>query len=423
MVCHTAVAEHTPFCNGMSTFSLGKPPRECELVYIECYLYQDFAFVMSVENPKRPFLYQQLYDYVLDEIRTSRLSTGDRVPSEMELAQLFGVSRITSKKALQTLHRDGVVERKVGKGSFVAAQLPALESLSSPNRPRSPRASRSCIGFVLPAFSPAFEIGLLEGVEARAAELELNLIVRRTHGRQDAEEQVIDSLMSSELVDGLIVFAVNGEYHNRSLLRLVLDRVPLVLADRALNGIAACAVTTDNHAAALELTRTLLAMGHEHLAFVSAPVNNTASLEDRLEGFRGAFTQRGPSSNTQHVLTTLRSTPNMPSVSGDTDADRKAIAQLLDEHPEITAFLAAEYQFAALAHEVLASLGRLDGRTIACFDMPDLPFAPHDFLHVRQDERAMGRLAVDLLMAQVEDEAVPPVSIIPYVIVDPTTHR
>ena len=113
----------------------------------------------------------------------------------------------------------------------------------------------------------------------------------------------------------------------------------------------------------------------------------------------------------------------MPSVSGDTDADRKVIAQLLDEHPEITAFLAAEYQFAVLVHEVLASLGRLDGRTIACFDMPDLPFAPHDFLHVRQDERAMGRLAVDLLVAQVEDDAVPPVSIIPYVIVDPTTDR
>jgi DNA-binding LacI/PurR family transcriptional regulator len=379
---------------------------------------------MSVDNGHRRFLYQRLYDYVLDEIRAGRLSVGDRVPSEMELAQLFGVSRITSKKALQTLNRDGVVERIVGKGSFVAAQLPALESLSSPARaPRARRAGRSCIGFVLPAFSPAFEIGLLEGVEAQAAELGLNLVVRRTHGRQDVEEQVIDSLMSSELVDGLIVFAVNGEYHNRSLLRLVLDRVPLVLADRSLDGIPACAVTTDNHAAAVELTRTLLAMGHEHLAFVSAPVNNTASLEDRLEGFRGAFAHRGRTDNTQHVLTTLRSTPNMPSVSGDTDADREAIAQLLDEHPEITAFVAAEYQFAVLVHEVLSSLNRLDGRTIACFDMPDLPFAPHDFFHVRQDERAMGRLAVDLLVAQVNGDDVPPVSIIPYVIVDPTTDR
>jgi len=167
---------------------------------------------MSVENNHRPILYQRLYDYVLDEIRSGRLGTGDRVPSEMELAQRFGVSRITSKKALQTLHRDGVVERIVGKGSFVAAELPALEELSPPDaavRPR--RTRRSCIGFVLPAFSPAFEIGLLEGVEARAAELGLNLIVGRTHGRQDVEEHVIDSLMSSELVDGLIVFAVNGD--------------------------------------------------------------------------------------------------------------------------------------------------------------------------------------------------------------------
>ena len=99
-----------------------------------------------------------------------RLSMGDRVPSEMELAHLFGVSRITSKKALQTLKRDGVIERIIGKGSFVAAQLPALERLSSREAaPRSRRAGPSCIGFVLPTFSPAFEIGLLEGVEARTA--------------------------------------------------------------------------------------------------------------------------------------------------------------------------------------------------------------------------------------------------------------
>src|ERR671934_1130827 len=165
----------------------------------------------------------------------------------------------------------------------------------------------------------------------------------------------------------------------------------------------------------------LLGMGHEHLAFISAPVNNTASLEDRLAGFRGAH--RGRPENTQHFLTTLRSSPNMPSVSGDTDADRAAIAQLLDEHPEITAFVAAEYQFAVLVHEVLASQGRLNGQTIACFDMPDTPFAPYDFLHVRQDERAMGRLAVDLVVAQLNGDEVPPVSTVPYAIVDPTTDR
>jgi DNA-binding transcriptional regulator YhcF (GntR family) len=153
MVCHTAAAEHTPSSNGVI------PTPGCRLLH-------------ERGNNDRPFLYQRLYDYVLDEIRAGRLSMGDRVPSEMELAHLFGVSRITSKKALQTLNRDGVVERIIGKGSFVAAQLPALERLSSPEaalRPR--RVGRSCIGFVLPVFSPAFEIGLLDGVEARTAEL------------------------------------------------------------------------------------------------------------------------------------------------------------------------------------------------------------------------------------------------------------
>jgi DNA-binding GntR family transcriptional regulator len=53
---------------------------------------------------------------VLDEIRAGRSSMGDRV-----LAHLLGVSRITSKKALQTLSRDGVVEgSSFGKGSFFA---------------------------------------------------------------------------------------------------------------------------------------------------------------------------------------------------------------------------------------------------------------------------------------------------------------
>jgi DNA-binding transcriptional regulator YhcF (GntR family)/DNA-directed RNA polymerase subunit RPC12/RpoP len=288
---------------------------------------------MSVEDNQRPFLYQRLYDHVLDEIRAGRLSMGDRVPSEMELAQLFGVSRITSKKALQTLNRDGVVERIIGKGSFVAAQLPALESLSSAERRlalgelvvrasglccrRSRRRSRSV----------SWKESRREQRSSGSTSSSADPTVARTWRSRSSTP-----LMNSELVDGLIVFAVNGEYHNRSLLRLVLDRVPPVLADRALNGIAACAVTTDHHAAALELTGTLLAMGHEHLAFISAPVNNTTSLEDRIEGFRGAFAHRGRSDNTHHVLTTLRSTPNMPSVSGDTDADRKGIAQLLDEH-------------------------------------------------------------------------------------------
>jgi DNA-binding GntR family transcriptional regulator len=42
-------------------------------------------------------LYEQLYKYIVGEIKEGKLKNGDRVPSEKDLAAQFNVSRITSK--------------------------------------------------------------------------------------------------------------------------------------------------------------------------------------------------------------------------------------------------------------------------------------------------------------------------------------
>ena len=47
---------------------------------------------------------------------------GDRVPSEIELAAQFGVSRVTLQRALAQLVDDGVVVRVQGKGTFYTGQ-------------------------------------------------------------------------------------------------------------------------------------------------------------------------------------------------------------------------------------------------------------------------------------------------------------
>ncbi|HSO19009.1 MAG TPA: GntR family transcriptional regulator, partial [Desulfosarcina sp.] len=46
-----------------------------------------------------------------------------RVPSENELARRFQVSRMTARKALNELLREGLVERIPGKGTFVRKQI------------------------------------------------------------------------------------------------------------------------------------------------------------------------------------------------------------------------------------------------------------------------------------------------------------
>jgi DNA-binding LacI/PurR family transcriptional regulator len=368
-------------------------------------------------NDERHLLYERLYDHVLDQIRAGLLTSGDRVPSEKELAATFGVSRITSMRALQMLEQAGVIVRIRGKGSFVSRELPSLRKLApngehSPARPTRQAAS---IGLLIPDASEAYGLGLLNAVEERSAEHGFSLVLRRTRGRQDEEERSIDTFVRSGSVDGLIIFPIHGEYYNASLLRLVLEKYPVVLVDRYLKGIAACAVYTDNVAAARELTGYMLDHGHESLAFVSPFPKNTSSIEDRLHGFRLAFTERGLGPAAQHLLTTLTST--LPDVSAEAhvQADRQAIGAFIESHPTISGFVASEYNVALLVQTVLSELGRkADGTVIACFDSPRSPFVEPRFTHIKQDDREMGFRAVDLLLAQLRGEQVPSKSIVPH---------
>ncbi len=64
-----------------------------------------------------------LVDQVSEELKGSIMAgewkTGDRLPSEAALAEAYGVNRLTVRMALQKLSALGVVETRVGEGSFV----------------------------------------------------------------------------------------------------------------------------------------------------------------------------------------------------------------------------------------------------------------------------------------------------------------
>ena len=53
-------------------------------------------------------------------IATERLGPGERVESERALAERFGISRMTARRALEHLTRKGVVEARGGRGTYVA---------------------------------------------------------------------------------------------------------------------------------------------------------------------------------------------------------------------------------------------------------------------------------------------------------------
>src|SRR5215468_5864070 len=66
-------------------------------------------------------VYKRIQDSIRRRIEASELLPGDPVSSERELARLHKVSLMTARHALAGLEREGIVERRRGAGTFVAA--------------------------------------------------------------------------------------------------------------------------------------------------------------------------------------------------------------------------------------------------------------------------------------------------------------
>jgi GntR family transcriptional regulator, histidine utilization repressor len=68
--------------------------------------------------------YEQVKDFIARRIQDGTWRAGDRLPSESELVQQFGMSRMTVNRALRELVEQGRIRRVAGVGSFVAEDKP-----------------------------------------------------------------------------------------------------------------------------------------------------------------------------------------------------------------------------------------------------------------------------------------------------------
>src|SRR5271163_959939 len=66
-------------------------------------------------------LYAQVEDVLVDRISRGALPVGAQLPSEEELIREFSVSRTTIRMTIQSLVRQGLVEIRRGRGTFVAS--------------------------------------------------------------------------------------------------------------------------------------------------------------------------------------------------------------------------------------------------------------------------------------------------------------
>ena len=81
-------------------------------------------------------IYYQLKELIREKIATGEWKPGDLIPSERELCEEHGISRMTVRQAIQELLREGIVTIRRGEGTFVnnvphTQMLLKLEGFSS----------------------------------------------------------------------------------------------------------------------------------------------------------------------------------------------------------------------------------------------------------------------------------------------------
>lgn len=83
--------------------------------------------------PKKNPVYLQLADLIERKINKNEYPLGSKIPSERELINTFGISRMTVRKAIDVLIEKGLLTRIHGKGTYVsqAAVHSPLDSIQS----------------------------------------------------------------------------------------------------------------------------------------------------------------------------------------------------------------------------------------------------------------------------------------------------
>ena len=335
-------------------------------------------------------LYKQIKKNIIEKIISGDLRVGDLVPSESEIMNEYNVSQITAKNALNGLVDDGIIYRMQGKGSFVSKDAPILspKPILGDKSGTENKKLNGIIGVLFPYLNTKLEYRLLYYLDFFLYQSGYQMLLHNCHESKEEESRTLKNYLSLG-VDGMIIFPAVNEQYNESILRLSLDRFPLVLIDRYFKGINTFHVVSDNYKGVYDAVTILLNKGHRRIAYLSPKIINSTT-EDRSIGFEKAFQDKNLSIDKNLWLTSLDSTNN--------DEDFGTVLRFYRNNPNITAVFTVDVHMLDLTMQALRQLNRKvpDDIEIFTFDEPEQP----GINYILQDYKAIAKAAVDLLLAQ-----------------------
>jgi DNA-binding LacI/PurR family transcriptional regulator len=223
-------------------------------------------------------LHIQLLDDLRHKIMSGVLKPHERLPGEWELVNSLDISRATIQRAWQAAEQEGLIYRIAGKGTFVSA-------------PGAKNETQLVIGLVIPDFRSSSAARTLSGAERILRRQGYSVQVASTEYSREEENRALRQ-MFEEGVCGCMVWAFKDPSPARYLAELV-DRFPIVLIDRPLQGLRLPCVSSNNYTGGLQAMHHLLELGHRRIVFLARPHLELWTVSERLRAYRDAMLDVG----------------------------------------------------------------------------------------------------------------------------------
>lgn len=369
-------------------------------VSVGLLLYRSMALASDMQvtdDPTRDYLYARIARTLRDQIQDGTFAPGSRLPSLDELTRTHGVNRLTVRRAIQELRREGLVHAIPAQGTYVSRPVPS----SGDAKPPRTTVFGLLSAVLVPSEYGPYHQSILTGVHEELDQGDANLLVIAA-GKvgQDA----FCGLVQRAHADAMIYL---GPFEPEILAHLVRQGPPAVVVDHHLRGLPCDAIRIDNTDGALQAVRFLLAKGYgpDGLAVISG-LQGHASTQERMQGVMQALDE-------------ARIDPGrVPVVCGEylRTGGERAMRDLLARPDRPRAVFCMNDEMALGALDALHQARLTVPHDVAMIGFDDISLAETvrpRLTTVRVDTRQMGRLAVRLLRNRIlHPDASPTVTVI-----------
>ncbi len=231
---------------------------------------------MTYKNKQR----DKVVNYIKELITDKKINPGEKLPSESSITQLLGVSRVTVRRALDELEKEGAIVKLHNRGAFAkntnSSNSSQLIPLIMQNATENSRFLEIYTG--VQDYLSKYNIRPLLSIAGYDSDKEKELILEHFHNGYRY------ILLLSSFSDKNIPFYLS--MREKGMHFVFIDKKPFEMPCDS--------VTSNNFDGAYQATNYLISQGHKRIAIISGqPFHMATSNSDRLSGYKQAMLQNG----------------------------------------------------------------------------------------------------------------------------------